>query len=61
MAVHNHALLPLQRSRYVFQRLMETALRGLTYESRLVYLVVIVIGRTFQERLRNLRKVLMWF
>jgi hypothetical protein len=41
-----------------FERLMETVLRGLTYDSCLVYLDdVIVIGRTFQEHLRNLRKV----
>jgi hypothetical protein len=37
---------------------METVLRGLAYESCLVYLNdVIVINRTFQEHLLNLRKV----
>jgi hypothetical protein len=41
-----------------FERLMETVLRGLTYDSCLVYLDdVIVKGCTFQEHLRNLRKV----
>jgi hypothetical protein len=41
-----------------FERLMETVLRGLTYDSCLVYLDdVIVIGRTFPEHLRNLKKL----
>jgi hypothetical protein len=41
-----------------FERLMETVLRGLTYDSCLVYLDdVIVIGHTLQEHLLNLRKV----
>jgi hypothetical protein len=41
-----------------FERLMVTVLRGLMYDSCLVYLDdVIVIGHTFQEHLRNLRKV----
>ena len=41
-----------------FERLMESVLRGLTYDACLVYLDdVIVIGRTFQEQLGNLRKV----
>jgi hypothetical protein len=41
-----------------FERLIETILRGLNYESYLVYLDdVIVIGRTFQEHLLNLRKI----
>jgi hypothetical protein len=41
-----------------FERLMETVLRGLTYDSCLVYLDdVIVIGSIFQEHLFNLRKV----
>jgi len=41
-----------------FERLMESVLRGLTYEACLVYLDdVIVIGRTFQEQLDNLQKV----
>jgi hypothetical protein len=41
-----------------FERSLETVLRGLTYESCLIYLDdVIVIGRTFQEHLLNLRKV----
>jgi hypothetical protein len=40
-----------------FERLMEQVLRGLTYEKLLVYLNdLIVIGRTFQEHLLNLRK-----
>ena len=41
-----------------FERLMGFVLRGLTYDACLVYLDdVIVIGRTFQEQLENLRKV----
>jgi hypothetical protein len=41
-----------------FERLMESVLRGLTYEACLAYLDdVIVIGRTFQEQLYNLQKV----
>jgi hypothetical protein len=40
-----------------FERLMETILRGLTGESCLVYLDIIVMGRTFQEHLLNLRRV----
>lgn len=37
---------------------METFLRGLTYETRLVYQDdVIMIGRTFQEHLLNLRRM----
>ena len=41
-----------------FERLMESVLRGLTYEACLVYLDdVIVVGRTFQEQLDNLRNV----
>jgi hypothetical protein len=45
-----------------FERLMETVLRGLTYDSCLVYLDdVNMIGRTFQEHLFNLWKVLQRF
>jgi hypothetical protein len=45
-----------------FERLMETVLRGLTYESCLMYLDdMIVICRIFQEHLLNLRKVFLWF
>jgi hypothetical protein len=41
-----------------FERLMETVLQGFTYNSCPVYLDdVIVIGRTFQDHLLNLRKV----
>jgi hypothetical protein len=41
-----------------FERLMKTVLRGLTYDSCLMYLDdVIIIGHTFQEHLLNLRKV----
>jgi hypothetical protein len=44
-----------------FERLMETVLRGLTYDACLVYLDdVIIIGRTFQEHL-NLQKVFQRF
>jgi hypothetical protein len=42
-----------------FERLLETVLRGLIYDSCLVYLDVIIIGSTFQGHLHllNLRKV----
>ncbi|GBN10046.1 Transposon Ty3-I Gag-Pol polyprotein [Araneus ventricosus] len=41
-----------------FERLMETVLRGLTSDSCLVYLDdIILVGRTFQEHLNNIRKV----
>ncbi|GBN30436.1 Retrovirus-related Pol polyprotein from transposon 297 [Araneus ventricosus] len=41
-----------------FERLMETVLRGLSSEAWLVYLDdIIVVGRTFEEHLNNLRKV----
>ncbi|GBL88233.1 Retrovirus-related Pol polyprotein from transposon 297 [Araneus ventricosus] len=41
-----------------FERLMETLLRGLSSEACLVYLdVIIIVGRTFEEHLNNLRKV----
>ncbi|GBM84219.1 Retrovirus-related Pol polyprotein from transposon 297 [Araneus ventricosus] len=36
---------------------METVLRGLTSEACLVYLDDIILGRTFQEHLNNIRKV----
>jgi hypothetical protein len=45
-----------------FDKLMETVLRGFTYDSCLVYVDdLTVIGRTFQERLLNLRKVFQRF
>jgi hypothetical protein len=45
-----------------FERLMETVLRGLTFDSCPVYLdEMIMIGRTFEEHLLNLRKVFEWF
>ncbi|GBM88894.1 Retrovirus-related Pol polyprotein from transposon 17.6 [Araneus ventricosus] len=41
-----------------FERLMETVLRGQTSEDCLVYLDdFIIVGRTFEEHLNNLRKV----
>ncbi|GBN99011.1 Retrovirus-related Pol polyprotein from transposon 297 [Araneus ventricosus] len=41
-----------------FERLMETVLRGLTSEACLVYLGgIIIVGRTFEEHLNNIRKV----
>jgi hypothetical protein len=41
-----------------FELFMESVLRGLIYDACLVYLHdVIVVGRTFQEQLYNLRKV----
>jgi hypothetical protein len=52
----------LCNARATFERLMETVLRGLTYESCLVCLDdVIVIGSTFPEHLLNLRKGLQRF
>lgn len=42
-----------------FERLMETVLKGLSYEACLVYLDdIIIVGRSFDEHLENLRKVL---
>ncbi|GBM35013.1 Retrovirus-related Pol polyprotein from transposon 297 [Araneus ventricosus] len=41
-----------------FERLMETVLRGFTSKACLVYLDdIIIVGRTFQEHLNNIRKV----
>jgi hypothetical protein len=41
-----------------FERLMETVLLGFTYDASFVYLDdMIIIGRTFQEYLLNLRKM----
>ncbi|GBM45502.1 Retrovirus-related Pol polyprotein from transposon 297 [Araneus ventricosus] len=41
-----------------FERLMETVLHGLSSEAYLVYLDdIIIVGRTFEEHLNNLRKV----
>jgi hypothetical protein len=55
-------ILDLSRIMAVFEKIMETVLQGLTYDSCLVYLdVVIVIGRMFQEHLLNMRKVFQWF
>lgn len=49
-------------SAVTFEQLMETVLRGLTYELCLMYLDnVIVISRTLQEHLINLQKVLQHF
>jgi hypothetical protein len=45
-----------------FERLMETVLRGLTYDTCLVYLDdVNVIERTFEKHLLNLQKVFQRF
>jgi hypothetical protein len=42
-----------------FEKLLETVLRGLIYDSCLVYLHnMIVIGHMFQDHLLNLKKVL---
>ncbi|GFW14943.1 retrovirus-related Pol polyprotein from transposon 17.6 [Trichonephila clavipes] len=42
-----------------FERLMETALGGLSYEACLVYLDgIIIVGRSFEEHLKNIRRVL---
>ena len=41
-----------------FERVMETVLRGLSYEACLVYLDdIIIVGRSFEEHLKNIRKV----
>jgi hypothetical protein len=45
-----------------FYRLMEAVLRGLTYDSCLVYIDdVIVVGRSFQEHLLDSRKLFLLF
>ncbi|GFY16361.1 retrovirus-related Pol polyprotein from transposon 412 [Trichonephila clavipes] len=42
-----------------FECLMETVLKGLTFEACLIYLDDVIIGgRTFEEHLQNIRKVL---
>ncbi|GBM38864.1 Retrovirus-related Pol polyprotein from transposon 297 [Araneus ventricosus] len=42
----------------IFERLMEKVLRGLTTETCSVYLDdIIIVGRTFEEHLNNIRKV----
>ncbi|GFX61088.1 retrovirus-related Pol polyprotein from transposon 17.6 [Trichonephila clavipes] len=42
-----------------FERLTETVLRGLSYEACLVYLDdIIIVGRSFEEHLKNTRHVL---
>ncbi|GFT32943.1 retrovirus-related Pol polyprotein from transposon 412 [Trichonephila clavipes] len=42
-----------------FERLMETVLKGLTFEACFIYLDDVIIGgRTFEEHLQNIRKVL---
>ncbi|GFS75321.1 retrovirus-related Pol polyprotein from transposon 17.6 [Trichonephila clavipes] len=42
-----------------FKRLMETVLGGLSYEAYLVYLDdIIIVGRSFEEHLKNIRHVL---
>ncbi|GFU85611.1 retrovirus-related Pol polyprotein from transposon 297 [Trichonephila clavipes] len=42
-----------------FERLMETVLKGLTFEACLIYLDDVIIGgRTLEEHLQNIRKVL---
>ncbi|GFU60853.1 retrovirus-related Pol polyprotein from transposon 17.6 [Trichonephila clavipes] len=42
-----------------FERLMETVLGGLSYEACLVYLDdIIVVGSSFEEHLKNIRRVL---
>ncbi|GFW97620.1 hypothetical protein TNCV_684901 [Trichonephila clavipes] len=42
-----------------FERLMETILGGLSYDAYLVYLdAIIIVGRSFEEHLKNIRRVL---
>ncbi|GBM76646.1 Retrovirus-related Pol polyprotein from transposon 297 [Araneus ventricosus] len=48
----------LCNARAEFKRLMETVLRELTFEACLVLLdYIIIVGRTFEEYLNNIRKV----
>ncbi|GBN05203.1 Retrovirus-related Pol polyprotein from transposon 297 [Araneus ventricosus] len=48
----------LRNAPATFERLMETVLRRLTSEASLVYLDdIIIIERTFEEHLNNIRKV----
>ncbi|GBN92975.1 Retrovirus-related Pol polyprotein from transposon 297 [Araneus ventricosus] len=48
----------LRNAPATFDRLMETVLRGLTFEACLVYLDdIIIVGRTFEKHLNNIRKV----
>ncbi|GFW58051.1 retrovirus-related Pol polyprotein from transposon 297 [Trichonephila clavipes] len=56
MAVQSHAVRALQCASY-FRRLMETVLKGLTFEACLIYLDDVIIGgRKFEEHLQNIRK-----
>ncbi|GFW57641.1 retrovirus-related Pol polyprotein from transposon 297 [Trichonephila clavipes] len=58
MAVQSHAVRACNAPA-TFERLMETVLKGLTFEACLIYLDDVVIGgRTFEEHLQNIRKVL---
>ncbi|GFS87899.1 retrovirus-related Pol polyprotein from transposon 412 [Trichonephila clavipes] len=58
MAVQSHAV-RLCNAPATFERLMETVLKGLTFEACLIYLDDVIIGgRTFEEHLQNIRKVL---
>ncbi|GFU52771.1 retrovirus-related Pol polyprotein from transposon 17.6 [Trichonephila clavipes] len=42
-----------------FEHLMETVLKGLSYKACLVYLDdIIIVGRSFEEHLKNIRRVL---
>ncbi|GFW03045.1 retrovirus-related Pol polyprotein from transposon 17.6 [Trichonephila clavipes] len=42
-----------------FERLMETIIEGLSYEACLVYIDdIIIVGRFFEEHLKNIRRVL---
>ncbi|GFT19001.1 retrovirus-related Pol polyprotein from transposon 17.6 [Trichonephila clavipes] len=42
-----------------FKRLMKTVLKGLSYEACLVYIDdIIIVGRSFEEHLKNIRRVL---
>ena len=41
-----------------FECLMEAELQGLSYEACLVYLDIIIVVRTFDNHLNNIRKVL---
>ncbi|GFV21373.1 retrovirus-related Pol polyprotein from transposon 17.6 [Trichonephila clavipes] len=49
----------LYNAHATFERLMETVLGGLSYEACLVYFDdIIIVGRSFEEHLKNIRRVL---
>ncbi|GFU51231.1 retrovirus-related Pol polyprotein from transposon 17.6 [Trichonephila clavipes] len=52
-------VMPFGLTTTTFEHLMETVLGGLSYEACLVYLDdIIIVGRSFEEHLKNIRRVL---